>query len=383
MSLRFEADQFVAATRTCRRLAQNHTATGLAPELGRPAVPSITSNRTPRSARATCESGTRLVGAFTAAPAVIRQLGVDPVPIIAAAGLAPELFDDPSNRIPYEGVLRLLNEAAERARCPHIGLLMGRIWRTSDLGLLGEIVRHSPTVGAALRQFVVHHHLNSEGALAFVVHRDSTVDLGYAVYVPFAGSYAQLYDGALAALVSFMRELCGVDWSPSAVFLARSAPADVTPYRQYFQAPLHFGSDVCALRFGANWLARPVAGADPRRQRLAREKALAIGDATLVEQVNRTLRILLLHGRSSGADVAQSLAMHRRTLERHLHAAGTTFQQLLDRVRFAVAKELLEESTVTLNEITAALGYADDVSFIRAFRRWTGTTPGAWRESAR
>ncbi len=229
-----------------------------------PRWPPTIVNRTPGSAPATPESATRLVGAFTAAPAVIRQLGVDPAPIIAAAGLAPEVFDDPSNRIPYEGALRLLNEAAERTRCPHIGLLIGRMWRTSDLGLLGELVRHAPTVGAALQEFVVNHHLNSEGALAFVVQRDSVVDIGYAVYVPFAGSYSQLYDGALAALVSFLRELCGDGWSPAAVFLSHSAPADVAPYRQYFQAPLHFGSDVCALRFGANWLARPVAGADPR-----------------------------------------------------------------------------------------------------------------------
>lgn len=346
-------------------------------------MPSMTGNRTPRSARATYESGTRLVGAFTVAPAVIRQLGVDPAPLIAAAGLAPEVFDDPSNRIPYEGVLRLLNEAAVRTRCPHIGLLMGRMWRTADLGLLGELVRHAPTVGRALQEFVVHHHLNSEGALAFVVQRDSVVDLGYAVYVPFAGSYSQLYDGALAALVSFLRELCGDGWCPAAVFLPHSAPADVAPYRQYFQAPLHFDSDVCALRLGAHWLARPVAGADPNRLRIARQKALAIGEATLVERVHRTLRTLLLHGRSSGADVAQSLAMHRRTLERRLQSADTSFQQVLDRVRFAVAKELLEDSSVALADIATALGYADDVSLIRAYRRWTGTTPGAWRVSAR
>ena len=125
----------------------------------------------------------------------------------------------------------------------------------------------------------------------------------------------------------------------------------------------------------------PVAGADPQRLRLARKKALAIGDATLVERVHRTLRTLLLHGRSSGADVAQSLAMHRRTLQRRLRAEGTTFQQVLDRVRFAVAKDLLEDSTAAVIDISAALGYAEDVSFIRAFRRWTGTTPGTWRES--
>ena len=346
-------------------------------------MPSKTVNRTPGNAGAAHESATRLVGAFTAAPAVIRQLGVDPAPIIAAAGLAPEVFDNPANRIPYEGALRLLNEAAVRTRCPHIGLLVGRLWRTLDLGLLGELVRHAPTVAAALQEFVVHHHLNSEGALAFVVQRDRVVDLGYAVYVPFAGSLSQLYDGALAALVSILRELCGDGWSPAAVFLSHSAPADVAPYREYFQAPLHFASDTCALRFSANWLARPLAGADPQRLRLARERAFAIGEATLVEKVHRTLRTLLLYGRSSGADVAQSLAMHRRTLDRRLSTAGTSFQQVLDRVRFAVAKELLEGSTVNLIDITAALGYADDASFIRAFRRWTGTTPSAWRDLAR
>lgn len=69
--------------------------------------------------------------------------------------------------------------------------------------------------------------------------------------------------------------------------------------------------------------------------------------------------------------------MHRRTLERRLSAAGTTFQQALDHVRFAVAKELLEDSQVAMPDIATALCCADDVSFIRAFRRWTGTTPGA------
>jgi AraC-like DNA-binding protein len=74
--------------------------------------------------------------------------------------------------------------------------------------------------------------------------------------------------------------------------------------------------------------------------------------------------------------------MHRRTLNRRLHAEGTTFQQVLDRVRFAVAKELIEDSRVSLHDIAAALGYAGLAPFMRAFRRWTGTTPGAWRQSA-
>jgi AraC-like DNA-binding protein len=157
----------------------------------------------------------------------------------------------------------------------------------------------------------------------------------------------------------------------------------VTPYRQHFRAPLYFNAESCTLRFPASLMARAVEGADPGRLRLAQAQAKAGGKAVLTEAVYRALRTLLLHGKDSGADVAQALAMHRRTLNRRLSAAGTTFQEVLDRVRFAVAKELLENSDIAVNDIAAALCYADLATFMRAFRRWTGTTPGAWRQSAR
>jgi hypothetical protein len=80
---------------------------------------------------------------------MIRQFGVDPGPILAAAGIDPVLLQNPSNRIPYEGLARLLNEAALRTGCPHFGLAAGRLWHLPDMGLLGELARHSPTVGEA------------------------------------------------------------------------------------------------------------------------------------------------------------------------------------------------------------------------------------------
>ncbi len=328
------------------------------------------------------EAGTRRVGTFTLVPTLIRQLGVDPAPIVASARLDPRLLDHPANRVRYEALLRLLNGAAVARGCAHFGLLIGRASHLTDMGLLGELVRHAPTVGAGLRELVVRHHLNRDGALGFLLERADSVDFGYAACVPFAESLSQLYDGVLAAIVNFMRELCGDDWHPSAVFLPHSAPADVSPFRGHFRAPLHFDAGLCAVRFAASWLNRPIEGADAKRLRAAQALAQAEDRLGLVPQTQRAVRTLRLHGRSSGADVAQALALHRRTLDRRLRAEGTTFQNLLDQVRFAVAKELLEDSGAALPEIAAALGYADDVSFIRAFRRWTGATPGVWRESA-
>jgi len=329
------------------------------------------------------EPWSQRVGALTALPALIRSLGADPAPIIAGAGLRPDALDTPSNRIPFAALTRLLSEAAARTGCAHFGLLMGRTWHLSDFGTLGEIVRHAPTVGEALEEFALLQHLHSGGAMALLLQRDGVVDFGYAIYDPRARSTRQLYDAAIAVAMNMMREVCGEGFSPSEVFLPHAVPVDAAPYRQFFRAPLRFNAEFCALRFPDSVMNRPIEGADAARLRAALAEARAGGEAILVQGVYRTLRTLLLHGRSSGADVARVLMMHRRTLNRRLRAEGTTFQRLLDDVRFAVAKELLENSAVSMHDVAAALGYAGLAPFMRAFRRWSGTSPGEWRKSMR
>jgi AraC-like DNA-binding protein len=326
---------------------------------------------------------TRLVGALTAVPRLVRPFGVDPATVLAAAGLEPAALDRPSNRIPYAGFARLLQEAAARTGCAHFGLLAGGAWHLADLAAPGAIIRHSPTVGQGLEEFVVHQHLNNEGGVAFLVRRDGYADPGYAIHVPLDFSAAPVYDGGMAAAANFLRDLCGEEWNPSEVLLPRSAPVNPAPYRQFFRAPVRFSAEFAAVRFPEAMLAHPVAGADPGELARARAQVSAAGKATVMHQASRALRTLLLHGKGSGDDVAQALALHRRTLDRRLSAEGTTFQRVLDGVRDAVAREHLRDSNLSIAEIAASLGYADYVSFTRAFKRWTGTTPGAWREAAR
>jgi len=91
----------------------------------------------------------------------------------------------------------------------------------------------------------------------------------------------------------------------------------------------------------------------------------------------------MLDNRHSGDDLARMLSMHRRTLNRRLKAEGTTFQRVLDEVRFEIARDLLSNSSVHLDDIAATLGYAAVTPFMRTFRRWSGTTPGQWRRSVR
>lgn len=100
----------------------------------------------------------------------------------------------------------------------------------------------------------------------------------------------------------------------------------------------------------------------------------------LVAQLHRALRLLLLAGKSSGDDLAQSLSLQRCTLSGRLRARGTTFQKVLDEVRLEVARHLLEHARAPIEEIAAAPWYADLSAFMHAVRRWTSTTPARWRK---
>ena len=328
------------------------------------------------------EAATQRVGGFTGLPALIRQLGADPDLLLEGAGLAPGALESPEGRASYAALGRLLRDAAAATGCPHLGLLAGRMWHLADLGLLGELVRHSPTVGEALRTLTVHQHLNNEAGLAFLTERGGFVDLGFAIYHPGVPGADLHYDSVLAGGCNFVRELCGPGWAPSEVFLSRAQPADVAPYRSAFKVTPRFDAEVCALRFPSRWMALPVAGADPARLRAAQASAESLGRGRLVEQVRRALRTLLVRGSASGDDVAQMLSMHRRTLNRRLHAEGTTFQRVLDEIRYAVARQLLSDTGAALDDIAASLGYSGVCPFMRSFRRWSGTTPGRWRREA-
>ena len=242
-------------------------------------------------------------------------------------------------------------------------------------------MRHSPTVGDALQLLVAHQHLNGDGGLTFLLRRGPVVDWGYAIYQPGVLG-EQMYDAALAAAVNFMRELYGPSWLPSEVFLPYAKREDTAHHRSFFKVQPHFNAEYCALRFPVEQLDMPVAAADPRRLRAAVEVLSKSHPEDLLRQVYRTVRRLLLEEQHSGDDVAQLLSIHRRTLNRRLQESGTSFQEILDQVRFQVARELLA-SDITLDDIAATLGYAAVTPFMRTFRRWSGTTPGRWRSETR
>jgi AraC-like DNA-binding protein len=321
------------------------------------------------------EEASQRVGLLAEIPNLLRELGADPTEVLAGAGLDPDALDTLEDQIPYVAAGRLLHECVMKTRCQHFALLLGQRMRLSHLGFLGQLLRQSPTLGAAIRTFAVYQHLDNQGMAKFLLEKDGVATLGNIVYQTGTEHVDQIYDLDVAATISVIRELCGTHWRLERVLFSHAKPTDISRYRRFFQAPCRFDSERTALMFPAIMLERRLTGADPKRFRILEAQAQARADVGLVFRLRRTLGALLLAKAASCDEVAKLLSMHHRTLNRRLRAEGTTFQQLLDEVRFEAACQLLDTARIPITDIAVSLGYAEPSAFSRAFRRWSGTTP--------
>ncbi|MEV6715246.1 helix-turn-helix transcriptional regulator [Lentzea sp. NPDC051208] len=101
-------------------------------------------------------------------------------------------------------------------------------------------------------------------------------------------------------------------------------------------------------------------------------------ERTLLPCVAQNVREIIAEGVTEAGRIAARLHLSARTLRRHLAAEGTSLRHLVDESRRVQAIELMTLHRLTVEQISLRLGYADAATFIRAFRRWTGTTPGAY-----
>ena len=325
------------------------------------------------------------VATIAAIPFVLEQLGYDPTAVMMECGFDISLFDDPDNVITYNDRSSLIQHCVETTGCRHFGLLVGQHIDPSALGLIGFLIQHSPDVATALNSLVRFFHLHVHGAVVHLERDNGSVFLGYSIYEPNVVAHQQIEDGAVAGMFNILRKLCGASWKPDAVHFSHDKPSDSRIYKQFFNAPLEFDAENSGLLFSAHWLNQPIVGADPDLYRYLHKQVNELdgqNDNDFADQVRRVLHSALYAQRTTADNIAALFSIHPRTLNRRLRSCGTNFQELADQSRFEISQQLLENSSMQLNQIAAMLNYSDASAFSRAFRRWSGMTPALWREQS-
>ena len=312
-----------------------------------------------------------------------ERYGASPVEVLRQGQITPELLADPSARITArqmeivsEGAMRQLDDEA-------LGWFSRKLpWGT--LGMLCRASLPSPDLGIALKRWFRHHRLVSDDIeLVLTVSPNRTA----------AVSIRENRDlGAMRefCLLSYLRYVHGyacwaVDSRISllAVGFPFARPAHGSVYPLLFPGPVSFDAPSAHFAFDARYLSLPQRRDDPAlRAMLQHALPLTVlqyrRDRLLVQRVRRLLveRPAEVH---DAEEVARHLHLSTRTLHRHLRQEGASLQDLKDEARRERAIELLCRTEKPVKQVALAVGFADEKSFARAFKDWTGHSPSAYR----
>ena len=312
---------------------------------------------------------------------IINDLGYNPESIILDSGISSGLLENPDQAITTSEFANLLQHCAKATGCSYIGLLVGAEIKLSWLGRAGFIAKNSSDVREALECITAYVNLRHRSASVLLKPDQPLTALAY---YPLGQeeSQEQWLICAASAGVKLIRELCGSHWAPGQITLAAKESADITLYSSYFQAEIKFGTTETALKFDTALLGHPIPNAQPDiRELLQRDIDYSDGlyELDLLLDVTRIVRALIGTGQCSSNKVCEILNIRPRALNSRLTARDKSLQQIIEEMRFEIAKQLMRNTSLPLGEISARLDYSEVSAFNRAFSRWAGMPPGDWR----
>jgi AraC-like DNA-binding protein len=292
-------------------------------------------------------------------------------------------LNDPDARFPTEKISVLWQLAVTRSGNPAIGLACSSVAKPAVFDVVAYAMMSSPNLLGILDRAVRYVGILSDAATLTVTDNYEGHRL---ILELFGGEHPvprQRFEFDLMTLLSFCRWVTNRDLRPLALELRFPPPADIQPYQDAFECPLHFNAPVNALLFARTDVTLPLPTAHPLlakvHERVANEHLQRLDHAPMCLRARDVIIRSLPDGEPRRATIASVLGMSERTLQRRLAAEGTSFQQLLDDTRRELAQQYLSQRDVSLADPAYLLGFGDQSSFFRASKRWFGSSPGHFR----
>lgn len=313
-----------------------------------------------------------------------ERLGLDGDALLAEVGLSREQLADPELRVPAALADALWQLAAARIDDPDLALHVAEQLPFGAYRVVDFVAAHAPTLGDAFERVATYFPLiDPRGRLA-IETREGEHAITMATTLPGTSLRREAAEYTFAALLLRLREGTGVAFVPTRVEFAAPPPASTHELERVFGCPLDFDRPTHTMHVAdADWT-RPSERSDPALfEVLERHAAMLMATlppgTPLHVELRQAITAALRAGKPTLDEVARRMGMSGRTLQRRLDDEQLRFGAVVEELNAELAKASLADPNLAISEVAFLLGFSDQSAFTRAFKRWTGTTPGQWR----
>ena len=322
---------------------------------------------------------------FTGFADFVRKSDGDPRRILHQFGLQPSVVQSEDQHIDMRTFVDIFEHCSETFSDRLFGLRLARYQTPDVFGCVTTLCRSAPDFRTAVESFIEFLPVVHSPETCMELFEGKQVsEFRYGADTDFGMCDQSKYQAVLLNLKLF-REIGGDSFQPSYVSLDVDVSSKEISDIEQMLGCRFFASPTNAVAFPSSVLSLPTVHAnrlvfDLLKGYLSNVKTSA--RTSLIERVEDYIRSSLASGSCSIARCANRLGVSERTLQLHLNEQGMRFSSMLEDQRTALARSYLERDELSLDDIAVLLGYSEQSSFGRAFKRWTNVTPQQFREGS-
>lgn len=309
----------------------------------------------------------------------MQRMGLDAAAIFASVNL-PDQPPDKTVRRDNSTQHRFWRAAEQISNDSYIGLHVGANMPAFRGQVIEYLFLSSPTFGEGLQRNLRYQAILTN-ALQLALQQEDNV----AILRGFTHPVRHYLDCAISVFLKFFKHISDDEFQPSEIWLPYPSDIDTQEYQHIWGCPVKLGKPDGCIRFDVALLNRPSPAAEPEllriHENIAEQHLTVLEKHQLISQIEKLLGSGLLElGEIDQAEIAEKLNRNPRTLRADLQQIDTSFEKIVSNYREKLARRLLANTQESIDQIVYLTGFSEPSSFSRAFKRWTGETPTAYRQ---
>jgi AraC-like DNA-binding protein len=316
----------------------------------------------------------------------LRSQGIDALEVIESVGIDAAGVINPDRRIAIDKMQALLRTCVELTDDEAFGLVAAEQLQPQVLHGLGLAWLASDTVFDGLKRTVRFGKLMATAVDLNLIEEEDFIHLYIGRTLEIENFVHAARDFGVGMITRMCHLTLGEFLAPVRIEIERPEPANPERWEYMLSSPVTFDCETTRITWSRADIMEPLATGDPMLARINDEQTESYLNSFLAQSTSREVVGKIVEKLPNGAPNQQQIAdaMHvsNRTLQRKLKGEGTSFMDLLQDTRLQLARKYLKHPDRSVVETAYLLGFSEPSTFSRAFKRWTGSAPAEYRDSA-